>query len=303
MKKDKFPFFQRDEHLNSIGHQIIADALKSAFVSESGKYELFSTGNKNERYPTFYDEGMSVLYQSQEPEIYRIMTSNLIHTRDDMVWESPKELIHPSISKDANWLVFTQGDQDKGDTDVIVFNRESGMDTKVNPLGYRGAIPTFSNDSRFIAYPKWKDNENPVISVYEISSGKEVLTFGDKVTEVWRPIFAPNDSIIYFIEMDSRNIFEIKGFEILTRRTFDVLKTDYNIWDIAVSPSGEKICYAGNKDGNWDLFLYDIPTKNIKQLTKSIGNEWDPVFHSEDEIWFAGEFGTNNGIYHIKINK
>ena len=61
----KFPFFQRDEHLNSIGHQIIADALKSAFVSESGKYELFSTGNKNERYPTFYDEGMSVLYQSQ----------------------------------------------------------------------------------------------------------------------------------------------------------------------------------------------------------------------------------------------
>ena len=103
--------------------------------------------------------------------------------------------------------------------------------------------------------------------------------------------------------MNDRGHFEIKGFDIASGNISDILKTGYNIWDIAISPSGEKICYAGNKDGNWDLFLYDIPTKNIRQLTKSIGNEWDPIFHSEEEIWFAGEFGTNNGIYHIRINQ
>ena len=298
----KFPFYQRDEHLNQVGHQIIAHELKSTFNGESGRYETFSMGNRNERYPTFYDDGVSVLYQSQESEVYRIETSNLIHTRADLVWESPKNLIHPMISKDSKWLVFTQGDQDKGETDVILFNRDSGIDTKVNPLGFRGAIPTFSNDSRYLAYPKWRDNENPVIAVYDIEASKEIAEIGKRNTELWRPIFSPNDKIVYFIEMNDRGHFEIKGFDIASGNISDILKTDYNIWDIAISPSGEKICYAGNKDGNWDLFLYDIPTKKIRQLTKSIGNEWDPVFYSEDEIWFAGEFGTNNGIYHIRIN-
>ena len=50
-----------------------------------------------------------------------------------------------------------------------------------------------------------------------------------------------------------------------------------------------------------DLFLYDVISKQVQQLTHSIGNEWDPVFYSEDEIWFAGEFGINNGIYHLSI--
>lgn len=299
----KFPFFQRDEHLNQVGHQIIARELKSSFTNESGRYEIFSAENGNERYPTFYDDGISILYQSQESDLYRILSSNPIHTREDLVWESPKELIHPMISKDGKWLVFTQGDQEKGETDVILFNRESGVDTKVNPSGFRGAIPSFSNDSRYLAYPKWRDNENPVIVVYDIEASKEIEEIGKRNTEVWRPIFSPNDEIIYFIEMNDRGHFEIKGFDIASGNISDILKTGYNIWDIAISPSGEKICYAGNKDGNWDLFLYDIPTKNIRQLTKSIGNEWDPIFHSEDEIWFAGEFGTNNGIYHTRINQ
>ena len=76
----------------------------------------------------------------------------------------------------------------------------------------------------------------------------------------------------------------------------------YDIWDIALSPSGKYIAYAGNKDGNWDLFLFNIETQQVAQLTKTIGNEWDPSFgHSDDELFFAGEFGINNGIYRLKI--
>lgn len=101
--------------------------------------------------------------------------------------------------------------------------------------------------------------------------------------------------------MNDEDCFEIQKYDIVSKKTMPVLKTGYNIWDIAVSPSGNKICYAGNKDGNWDLFLYDLTSKQLRQLTHSTGNEWDPVFYSEDEIWFAGELGINNGIYHINI--
>lgn len=300
-QSDKFPFFMRDEHLNPDGHKLIASAMKLAFTTEKAKYNVFSHGNKNERYPTFFDDGMSVLFQSQEAETYLIKASNLIRSREENIWTSPKELIHPTISKNGEWLAFTQGDQDRGETDVILYNRNVGTDLRVNPAGFRGAIPTFSNDSRFIVYPKWKDNENPIISIYDIEKRAEVQSIGDKATECWRPIFAPNDSIIYYIRMESDGLFGIRKFNIATTEDSNVLKTNYNIWDIAISPNGEKIAYAGNKDGNWDLFLFDIVSNKVSQLTTTIGNEWDPVFYNDDEIWFAGEFGINNGIYHLRL--
>lgn len=298
---DKFPFFMRDEHLSIEGHKLIASELKRFFMNESNKYVAFSLDNRNERYPTFYDDGMSILFQSQEPELYKIVSSNLIRSREDVVWSSPKELIHPMISPDNKWIVFTQGDQDRGETDVILYSFESGMDIKVNPMGFRGAIPTFSHDSKKLVYPKWRDNEHPVIAIYDIKSGREVTSFGDKSKEVWRPVFSSDNKSVFFIKMNDEDRFEIQQYDIVSKKTMPVLKTGYNIWDIAVSPSGNKICYAGNKDGNWDLFLYNLTSKQLRQLTHSIGNEWDPVFYSEDEIWFAGEFGINNGIYHINL--
>lgn len=298
---DKFPFFMRDEHLSIEGHKLIASELKQFFSDGANRYEAYSLDNRNERYPTFYDDGMSVLFQSQEPELYKIINSNLIRSREDVVWSSPKELIHPMISPDNKWLTFTQGDQNRGETDVILYNLGTGSDLKINPTGFRGAIPTFSHDSKLLTYPKWRDNEHPVIAIYDIKSSKEIATFGDKSKEVWRPVFSPDDKNIYFIKMNDGGLFEIQKYDVESKKIMTILKTGYNIWDIAISPSGRRICFAGNKDGNWDLFLYDISSRQIRQLTHSIGNEWDPVFYSEDEIWFAGEFGINNGIYHINI--
>lgn len=298
---EKFPFFMRDEHLNPDGHKLIASELKSAFGNEKRKYEVFSLSNKNERYPTFFDDGMSVLFQSQEEDTYFIKSSNLIHSREEIVWTSPKELIHPAISKDGKLLVFTQGDQDRGETDVILYYSDTGADLRVNPIGYRGAMPTFSNDSRFIVYPKWKDNENSVICVYDIERKKEILSIGDKKTECWRPIFSPDDSVIYYIRMESDGLFGIRRYDIASKEDKQVLKTSYNIWDIAISPNGENMVFAGHKDGNWDLFLLDITSNKVSQLTKTIGDEWDPVFYNDNEIWFAGEFGINNGIYYLRL--
>lgn len=101
--------------------------------------------------------------------------------------------------------------------------------------------------------------------------------------------------------MESDGLFGIRRFDFTSKEDKQVLKTGYNIWDIAISPDGEKIVFAGNKDGNWDLFLLDIASNKVSQLTNTMGNEWDPVFYSDDEIWFAGEFGTNNGIYYLHL--
>ena len=114
---------------------------------------------------------------------------------------------------------------------------------------------------------------------------------------------SPNDSIIYYIRMESDGLFGVHAYNIETRIDKRILKQSFNIWDIAISPNGERISFAGNKDGNWDLFIYELSSGNLRQLTHTLGNEWDPVFYSDDELWFAGEFGFNNGIYHIELKE
>lgn len=47
----KFPFFFRDEHLNSEGHKLIASEITKALTDEKDRYIAFSRFNKNERYP------------------------------------------------------------------------------------------------------------------------------------------------------------------------------------------------------------------------------------------------------------
>ena len=82
----------------------------------------------------------------------------------------------------------------------------------------------------------------------------------------------------------------------------EILSLPFDIWDIAISPSGHYMVFAGNKDGNWDLFSYCFANRKVKQLTKTIGNEWDPAFGaSDDELYYAGTFGINDGIFHKKI--
>ena len=158
-------------------------------------------------------------------------------------------------------------------------------------MEFRGAIPTFSHNSKKLVYPKWRDNEHPVIAIYDIESGTEEITFGDKSNEVWRPVFSSDDKSVFFIKMNDEGRFEIQKYDIDSKKITPVLKTGYNIWDIAVSPSGRQICFAGNKDGNWDLFLYDVISKQIQQLTHSIGNEWDPVFYSEERYGLQVNLG------------
>lgn len=299
---EKFPFFMRDEHLNTFGHSLIANEVSSYYSGEREKYLLFSRGNFNDRYPTVVDEGHGVLFQTQEQELYKIALSDELHNREDVLWSSPKELIHPTKSKDGLWLAFTQGDQDRGETDVVLFNFITGKDWTINSKGYHAAIPVFSSDSKLITFPQWKGTESPQIAIYDIEKKEVIDLIDNNGKECWRPFFAPNDSLIYYIRMGDGNKFSVYSYNLSQKKSQEVLTTNYNIWDIAVSPSGKYIAFAGNKDGNWDIFIYDLVSKAIKQVTRSIGDEWDPAFGAtDDDLWFAGVFGINNGIFRIKL--
>lgn len=303
-KRGDFPFFTIDEHLNGIGHELIAERLRKEFAGLSNQYEYFSTENKNERYPSLLNDSITVLYQSQDRDHYLICNKFIGENNPKTLWTGVKELIHPSISPNRDYLVFTEGHQDLHQTDVVLYSFVKRESVVLNPRGSGAAIPMFNHNGTLIVYATWKSPETaPYIAIADISTNKTIDSFTDGY-ECWRPIFSRDGQKIYYICRDTKDSnFAVKCYDRQSKVKSTILKTDYDIWDIALSPSGKYIAYAGKKDGNWDLFLLSLSDRTVKQLTQTIGNEWDPSFgFSDNDLWFAGVFGINNGIYHIKIS-
>lgn len=55
-KSLKFPFFTHDEHLNIVGHKIIAERLTKELSEYQDSTIYISKGNNHERYPMFYKQ-------------------------------------------------------------------------------------------------------------------------------------------------------------------------------------------------------------------------------------------------------
>ena len=298
---DVFPFFQHDEHMNATGHWLIAERIKRDFSKIGGIYDYVSTSNSHDRYPSFYPDG-TLLYQSQTDDFSLINNTNVNNNQTNELWRSVSELVHPTMSKSKRYLAFTEGDQEHSETDVILFDYETNKEIKLNNADCYAAIPSFNQTETQIVYPEWKSNTHiPYITIYDIPS-KQSMSFHDGA-ECWRPIFDHEGKGIFYIQKQtSKSNFIIKYYDLRSGSKSVVLKQNYEIWDIALSPSGRCLAYAGNKDGNWDLFLYSLDSHKTRQITHSIGDEWDPSFGVKDnDLWFAGVFGFNDGIYHITI--
>lgn len=304
-RASSMPFFLIDEHLNVLGHELIASRIVAEFEDFSNAYDYLSLGNYSERYPTLLADSVSLLYQSHQNRRYSICRKQINNNAIEILLNNFRELIHPSFNSSQDVLLFTVGNQDKLQTEVVLLDIANGKQETLNDAGCSASIPMFSHDGSLIAFPQWGQGKpKPYIKLHDIIEHKELARFSDGI-ECWRPFFSRGDSVVYYISKTTGNSkFAIKSYSIKSGTKTMILRMPYDIWDIALSPSGKYIAYAGNKDGNWDLFLFNIETQQVTQLTKTIGNEWDPAFgHGDDELFFAGEFGINNGIYRLKITQ
>lgn len=301
-KAKEFSFFAQDEHLNAIGHQVIAKSLAEKLKSYTCNTQHISTANRHERYPSYYKADNILLYQGQDANEYSISCRTIENNQATTLVKSFEELVHPMLSPDQHYLVYTEGNQECSETDVILKDMVSNNTFKLNSSNQYAAIPIFNHQGTLIAFPTWsKTDPTPIanIAIYDIAKAKIIRSIKSS-KECWRPIFSNDDTKMLFIE--KRDKFVIMEYDMATRKKRLILSLPYDIWDITFSPSGKYLVFAGNKDGNWDLFCYNFDTRKVTQLTHTLGNEWDPAFGATDQqLWFAGTFGFNDGIFYRQI--
>jgi hypothetical protein len=294
-------YFQFDEHLNQFGHQCIANEIFNKFNPLSEKYKLLTNGNTYDRYPTYDLSSNQITYQSLIDGNFEIISTDTNFSVLNRITFNEENEIHPVFKKGI--YMFSQGDQEIGNLKVHQLDIVNGIRKSISEDSLYGGIPQFSHKNlNLITFAEWNNKQNSKSKIIlQNTKTKEKRIISPANNENWRPIFSPNDSIIYYISKSS-TYFSIYSYDIIKKTTQILFKDNYDIWDIAISPDGKVIAFAGNPDTNWDLFILNIETKKIKRLTLSKGNEWDPFFLNNNTLLFAGVFGFNFGIYSIKIN-
>lgn len=305
-------FFQYDEHLNTNGHNQIALSIFNFLNLRKEPHHqqsLLSSLNVGDRYPNFTNNDPNFLvYQSfRDGNMEIFKADSLMENSMRITWNKVDEC-HPSISPNGKLLAFTEGDQSANETHVVVMNIDGSERRFITyEKNTFGAIPSFSNDNSKITYAEWrKDPENgfysnPYIVTYDFVKELKTVVTNDSF-EHWRPIFSIDSNSLYYISKEENNKFDVFEHSLKTNSKTNLTKTDYEEWDISISPEGKYLAYAANKDGNWDLFLHELKTGNIQQLTKSIGNEWDVTFSPCNKyLYYSATFGLRNGIFRIRL--
>lgn len=296
-----FPFFPYDEHLCVHGHDRIAKELGSFLKSQASEVVYQSLGNNHDRYPSISKVDSSLLFQSQDADRYRICLRYPNSQENKTVITSFEELVHPTFSPDMRYLAYTEGNQETSQTDVILYDNASNTYTKLNKEDSFAAIPAFNHAGTIVAFPTWDKTSSPVANI--VLFHLETSTIIDRITsnaECWRPLFSLDDKSIFYIQKEKH--FIIQQYDMEQKSVTNILSLPFDIWDIALSPSGKYLVFAGNKDGNWDLFRFTLATKEVEQLTLSLGDEWDLAFGLTDsDLWYAGVFGFNEGIFYRRM--
>jgi len=242
----------------------------------------------------------------------------------------------PSFSPDGKFVAFTSS-VSMGNRAIFILNLETGEERRLTfePLQIRGH--TWSNDGKFIIYssdaPKlealWAINVKSGRTHWlEIRGRYPMLsTDGSKMTverqltdvNIWKypldetqpgavdfnsthidqqPVYSADGQIIAFVS--TRTGFselwmkKISSNSLVQLTHFNGMSITYPQW----SPDGNFISFNGfTKEGNADVFIVDLQSRNVRRVTDEKSNEVYPSWSPDSRMLY---FGSNrSGAWHI----
>ena len=169
----------------------------------------------------------------------------------------------PQVSPDRRFVSY----QDARGV-LYIYDAETGH---AHEIAY-GDVPTWSPDSRQIAYPY-----NGYIRLVTLQddgsfSDPQVIVNNHR-NDVWSPVWSPDGRQLAFeIYQDSvRQVFVVESDGVNLRDFVGERATDY---DPAWSPDGQYIAYASLVGGERDIYVSDVDGNYTELLTADLNNEY-----------------------------
>ncbi len=265
--------------------------------------EIASVGFGN-FYPVFSEDGLKIYYCSNKTSDYFSPSSIIEYDIKTKV----EKVILPGIRSTLGLLPGTDkiiysklSEDNPGWTnihDIYVYDISDEEETRLTN-GLRANQPTVSNDGKKIAFIFQKDGTTNIGIIDSDGKNFKRLTFYEHGEQVFNPKFSNDDNIIVFdysVE-NGRDIVKVNtdgtGLEYILQNKYDERNP--------VFAKDGKMIYSSDETGIFNLYSYDLSTKEKKQLTNVTGGAFFANVNKDDEITYSGY--TSTGYKLFLINK
>jgi Tol biopolymer transport system component len=270
---------------------------KNLFTGELIEQEGF--GNF---YPAFSPDGSKLYYLSNKNEDY-FLTSLYVYDfktkKSELVQKGVRTTF--SITPDGNKIIYSKLTEKNKNLvkihDLYIYDLNTKKEKRLTH-GLRANNPSLSPDGKTIVYVSQKDGTLNLFLIDIEGKNNRQLTFFQNGEQVYNPKFSPDGTKIIFDYSlnESRDIAicDLDG-------NIDFVLAEKNVDERnPVFVNDDEIIYSSDKKGIFNLFIYNLKTKETTQITNVLGGAFMPAYCFGGEIAYAGYTSTGYKIFHIK---
>jgi Tol biopolymer transport system component len=253
-------------------------------------------------YPTFIDSGAKFLYISNKNEDYfspsniyvydlktkteKVLVSNVRSTVGKV--NGKDEVIYSRVSEDnPNWDNLH---------DLYSYNIKKDKEKRLT-FGLRANDPNVSHDGKKIVFLFEKDGTINLAMVDINGKNYRQITNFNNGERVFNPKFSSDDSYIVFgyAYKGGRKIAMIDS----NGTNFKMILNEYYDDRNPCFDKDGNLIYASDVTGIFNLYSFNLNTKEKKQLTNVIGGTFMPSIDDKGNILYAGYTSTGYKIFEI----
>lgn len=186
------------------------------------------------------------------------------------LWKNSMESTYRNLNKDTT----------SNPIGVSLINRTNG--------GRMNVSPTISPDGKYVVYLSEQDLFSIDLFLADANTGKTIRKLGSKLTNndidefsflESAGTFSPDSRQFAFsVFSDGKNklmsVDVESGKVVFVEPMADIVEFTNITW----SPDGDKVAFSGLRNGHSDIYIYNLKTKTLDQLTNDLYSDFQPSF-------------------------
>ena len=214
-------------------------------------------------------------YSQRDPKFMDVYEIDLENFELKLIYQNDNAYNFGGISNDKKYMALGKAIT-TNDADLFVMDLTTKKMTKVNETqgGYSPA--DFSVDSKYLYYLTDDGAEFQYLMKYDLTSGERTKVMEDEWDISYAYFSNSGKYRVTGINKDAKTVIKIMDTETSEMVDFPDMG-DLDISSVSISRS-EKLMtfYAGSSRSTSNLYLYDMTTKEVRQLTNSLNDEINP---------------------------